>query len=26
VPKGLMHNAEVLGDEDVISLDASKLD
>ena len=24
VPKGLVHNAEVLGDEDVVSLDASK--
>ncbi|MCS4538748.1 MAG: cupin domain-containing protein [Thaumarchaeota archaeon] len=26
VPAGLIHNAEVLGDEDVVSLDASKVD
>ena len=25
VPAGLVHNAEVLGDEDVVSLDASKV-
>jgi len=26
VPAGLVHNAEVLGDEDVVSLDASKVE